>query len=117
MGLVRDALFFDAFNNHVALSVAASRLFLKMLEDLSGVASYANKIKELEHDGHNITHDCVAALHQTWITPLDREYIHTLISRLDDVLDLIEAASERILLFEIAEPTPESRELGEALVG
>src|SRR5262249_10460941 len=42
---------------------------------------------------------------------------HALITRLDDVLDLIEAASERIVLFEIAEPTPESKELGEALVG
>jgi uncharacterized protein len=117
MGLVRDALFFDAFNNHVALSVNASKLLLTMLGDLANVASYAKQIKDLEHDGDKITHECVAALHQTWITPLDREYIHALITRLDDVLDLIEAASERILLFEIAEPTPECRELGEALVG
>jgi hypothetical protein len=116
MGLVRDASFFDAFNNHVTLSVAASRLLLKMLDNLSDAASFAKQIKDLEHQGDKITHECVATLHQTWITPLDREYIHALITRLDDVLDLIEAASERILLFEIAEPTEESRKLGEALV-
>ena len=117
MGLVRDAFFFDAFNNHVALSVQASRLLVEMVDNLSDAASYATRIKDLEHDGDKITHDCVAALHQTWITPLDREYIHALVSRLDDMLDLIDAASQRILLFELTEPAQECRELGEALLG
>src|SRR6185369_8151909 len=74
------------------------------------------RIKDLEHQADKITHDCVAALHQTWITPLDREEIHALITRLDDVLDSIEAASERVILFEISESTPEGVALAKAVI-
>jgi predicted phosphate transport protein (TIGR00153 family) len=94
----------------------ASRLLVEMLDRLEEAPALAKKIKDLEHDGDKITHDCLAALHQTWITPLDREEIHALITRLDDVLDSIEAVSERIVLFEIQSATPESRELAEAVV-
>src|SRR6185369_7401449 len=73
------------------------------------------RIKDLEHQADKITHDCVAALHQTWITPLDREEIHALITRLDDVLDEIEAASERVILFEISESTTEGVDLARAV--
>src|SRR5215207_583863 len=100
MALTRDDVFFQAFNDHAARSVEASKLLAEMLEDLTKAPDLAYRIKELEHQGDKITHDCVAALHQTWITPLDREEIHALITRLDDVLDCIEAASERIVLFE-----------------
>ena len=62
------------------------------------------------------THDTVHALHQTWITPLDREEIHALITRLDDVLDSIEAVSERVVLFEIRTATQEARELAQSVV-
>ncbi len=116
MALTKDGVFFDAFSNHAAKSVEASKLLVKMLDDLSGAVQLAKQIKELEHEGDKITHGCVAALHQTWITPLDREEIHGLITRLDDVLDCIEAASERIVLFEIAEPTNEGKALCKAVV-
>jgi len=89
---------------------------VQMLSNLSKAPELAKRINDLEHEGDKITHDCVAALHQTWITPLDREEIHALISRLDDVLDSIEAASERVLLFEITESTPEGLELCRAVV-
>lgn len=116
MGLTKDAVFFDAFSNHARKSVAASRILVKMLADLGHARKHADEIKELEHEGDKITHDCMTALHQTWITPLDREEIHALVTRLDDVLDSIEAASERIALFEIAETTDEATELCAVLV-
>jgi predicted phosphate transport protein (TIGR00153 family) len=116
MALSRDNLFFSAFSNHAAKAVEASKLLVEMWKDMSQAPSCAKRIKDLEHEADKITHDCVAALHQTWITPLDREEIHALITRLDDVLDSIEAASERIILFEISEGTPEGLVLCEAVV-
>ena len=115
MALTRDDVFFQSFNDHAARSVEASKLLAEMLADLQKAPDLAKRIKELEHQGDKITHDCVAALHQTWITPLDREEIHALITRLDDVLDEIEAASERVILFEITESTPEGVDLAKAV--
>ncbi|AUX39627.1 phosphate transport regulator [Sorangium cellulosum] len=116
MGLTRDAFFFDALAEHAQKSVTASKLVLDMLDRPEDAPAIARKIKELEHEGDRITHGCLAALHKTWITPLDREEIHALITRLDDVLDCIEAASERIVLFEIQSAMAEARGLAESVV-
>lgn len=116
MGLTRDAIFWQAFVAHADVSVQASKLLSEMLDHLDNAADYARRIKDLEHQGDKITHDTLAALHKTWITPLDREEIHALMSRLDDVLDFIEAAAERISLFDITEATPEARELVSAVI-
>ncbi|WP_437820373.1 DUF47 domain-containing protein [Sorangium sp. So ce1078] len=116
MGLTQDAIFFDALAEHAQKSVTASKLLLDMLDRLDDAPDIARKIKEIEHEGDRITHRCLAALHKTWITPLDREEIHALITRLDDVLDCIEAASERIVLFEIDSAMPEARPLAESVV-
>ncbi|HTN92437.1 MAG TPA: DUF47 family protein [Sorangium sp.] len=116
MGLTRDAVFFDALANHAQRSVAASELLLEMLDRLDDAPAFAKKISDLEDEADNIAHECLAALHQTWITPLDREEIHALITRLDDVLDCIEAASVRLVLFEIDGALPEARLLAQAVV-
>ncbi|MGK3982954.1 DUF47 family protein [Sorangium sp. So ce291] len=116
MGLTRDAVFFDALANHAQRSVAASELLLEMLDRLDDAPAFAKKISDLEDEADKITHECLAALHQTWITPLDREEIHALITRLDDVLDCIEAASVRLVIFEIDGALPEARQLAQAVV-
>ncbi|WP_437759969.1 DUF47 domain-containing protein [Sorangium sp. So ce1389] len=116
MGLTRDAVFFDALANHAQRSVEASELLLEMLDRLDDAPAFAKKISDLEDEADKITHECLAALHQTWITPLDREEIHALITRLDDVLDCIEAASVRLVLFEIDGALPEARQLAQAVV-
>lgn len=116
MGLTRDAVFFDALANHAQRSVAASELLLEMLDRLDDAPALAKRISDLEDEGDKITHGCLAALHQTWITPLDREEIHALITRLDDVLDCIEAASVRLVLFEVGNALPEARQLAQAVV-
>ena len=82
MGLTRDAFFFDALADHAQKSVVASRLLVEMLDRLDDAPAIAKKIKELEHEGDKITHGCLAALHQTWITPLDREEIHAILGEL-----------------------------------
>jgi predicted phosphate transport protein (TIGR00153 family) len=86
-----------------------------MMETPAQAGELQKQIKDLEHQGDKITHEVVVALHETWITPLDREDIHGLITRLDDVLDYLDAAADRFNLYEIAEPRPEAVELAKVL--
>ena len=111
MALTRDKIFWDAFTAHAEQTVKAADVLRQMLENPADAELFAREISEIESRGDKITHDTVLALHQTWITPLDREEIHALISKLDDVLDYVEAAGERIALYEIQKSEPEALEL------
>jgi uncharacterized protein len=115
MARTRDKEFWDAFSGHSQRTSKAAEVLSKLLEDPANAPTYAQEISDLEHEGDRITHDTVHALHQTWITPLDREEIHALITKLDDVLDFIEAASDRIALYEIKEVRPEAVDLARVL--
>ena len=115
MALTRDKFFWSAFTEHAQQTTQAAALLVEMLEHLDRRESIAATIKELEHRGDQITHDTLQALHQTWITPLDREEIHGLIASLDDVLDFLESASDRIALYEIREVRPEAIDLAKSL--
>jgi predicted phosphate transport protein (TIGR00153 family) len=63
-----------------------------------------------------ITHHCVEALHKTFITPIERGDIHNLITRMDDVMDYVEAAAERVALYELDEMTEEIKQMADVLV-
>lgn len=116
MALTRDKEFWAAFSGHSRLTVRAATLLVEMLEHPVERQRLAQEVSDLEHEGDKITHDTVLALHQTWITPLDREDIHGLISRLDDVLDFVESAADRVALYEIESVRPEAIELAKILV-
>jgi len=90
--------------------------FEKMLQDTKNAETHARRIKEVEHHGDTYTHRTIELLHKTFITPLDRNDIHTLISKLDDVIDFIEAASERVFLYELKEIPPEMVKLANICV-
>jgi len=115
MGLTRDKEFWTAFTAHARLTVKAAELLVLMLEHPERRQKLVQEISDIEHEGDKITHDTVLALHQTWITPLDRDAIHGLISGLDDVLDFIDAAADRIALYEIAATRPEAVDLAKIL--
>jgi len=91
--------FFLAFARHAEASVRAAGLLRELFDNTSRAEEFAQKIKEVEHEGDRITHETIARLRSQWITPLDRADIHTLITELDDVLDMIEAIAERVHLF------------------
>jgi uncharacterized protein Yka (UPF0111/DUF47 family) len=76
----------------------------------------AIQLKELEGRADNAAREILESLHSTFVTPLDRELLEALVRRLDDVVDAIEAAGERIWLYQIDAQTPEARELGRVLV-
>jgi predicted phosphate transport protein (TIGR00153 family) len=116
MALTRDQLFWDSFTRHAQCTVEAAKLLVEMLEHPERAQANAGRINRLENDGDTITHDTVTALHQTWITPLDREEIHGLITRLDDVLDFVDAAGDRIALYELGEKKDDAILLAQLLL-
>ena len=107
--------FFDLFEQHAERTREAATLLAEMVRDGADPERQAELVKHAEHAGDEITHTVIERLHQTFITPIDRGDIHELISRMDDVLDLIEASAERIALYGIRTMEPEARELGEVL--
>jgi predicted phosphate transport protein (TIGR00153 family) len=115
-GRRKDKEFFGAFTEHANKSVEAASLLMRMFERIGDKERIALEIGEKESAGDRITHETVKRLHETWITPLDRFDIHGLISKLDDVLDLIEAVAERVVLFEIKEVRPGAIELSRVLL-
>jgi uncharacterized protein Yka (UPF0111/DUF47 family) len=109
-------VFFELFERHADKSVEAARLLRTMLHHPTDLAEQARQIKALEHAGDVLTHRAVELLHRTFITPIDRSDIHRLISRLDDVLDFIEASSERIWLYAIDSVDRDASDLADVLV-
>jgi len=114
--LPRETSFFDFFERHAALTVEGAKEFMSLASTGANIAAKAKRIKEIEHETDVITHHCVEALHKTFITPIERDDIHRLITRMDDIMDYVEAASERIALYEIRTMTPETKALAEVLV-
>ena len=115
--LPRETSFFDFFEQHAALTVEGAREFLSLVTTGANIMTKAKRVSDIEHETDVITHRCVEALHKTFITPIDRDQIHRLITRMDDIMDFMEAATERLALYEL-DPTkpPELRELGIVLV-
>ena len=95
-----DQDFFAAFSRHAEVTAHAAGLLVELFEHPDR-DHLAVEIERDEHEGDKILHDVVRALRGTWITPFDRHDIQTLISRQDDVLDLIHAGSKRVALFEV----------------
>ena len=91
-------------------------LLKDLLEDFTDVAAKCQAIKDVEHRADDITHRAFARLHTQFITPFDRSEIHRILSRIDDVLDLADAAAERLGLYDIDTILPEARELATVLV-
>jgi predicted phosphate transport protein (TIGR00153 family) len=105
--LPRDAKFFDLFIAVAAYAAEAAGLLRDLLRtDERGRGAVVEQIKRLEHLADQATHDVVSRLDRVFITPLDREDIHLLASRLDDVIDLIDGTARRLQIFR-AGPSPE----------
>jgi uncharacterized protein len=98
--LPRDEKFFDLFTSVATVTVEAARMQQELLRtDPSRRGVIVDQIKRLEHQADQVTHDVVSRLDRVFITPLDREDIHSLASRLDDVMDLIDGTSRRLYIF------------------
>jgi predicted phosphate transport protein (TIGR00153 family) len=114
--LPRETSFFDFFEQHAALTIEGTKEFLSMVTTGANVAAKCRRISDIEHETDTITHRCVEALHKTFITPIDRDSIHRLITRMDDIMDYVEAAAERIELYEIQSMTSDVRDMADVLL-
>lgn len=104
----KDRKFFPLFNDAADNLVLASELLIKLVRelDLSRRLEYMKQIRDVEHIGDDITRKLLNELNGTFITPFDREDIHQLISKMDDVVDHINSSSNRIKLYKLS-PIPE----------
>lgn len=110
--LSRKDAFVELFTQQAGVLHEAAGVLLDLMEGTGrDICERANHIKALEHRGDSFTHDIMTRLNRTFVTALEREDIHMLSSRLDDVLDLIDAASTRMLLFKIDQSRPPGIEL------
>ena len=102
--LPRDEKFFDLFTSVATISVEAAKLQVALLQaDGLHRKPIVDAIKRLEHEADQITHEVVTRLDRVFISPLDREDIHLLASRLDDVVDLIDGTASRIQMYRAGE--------------
>jgi len=113
--LPRETSFFDFFEQHAALTIEGTKELLSLVTTGANIPTKCRRISDIEHETDTITHRCVEALHRTFITPIDRDSIHRLITRMDDVMDFVEAAAERIDLYEVTVMTPEVRDMADVL--
>jgi predicted phosphate transport protein (TIGR00153 family) len=113
--LPRETSFFDFFEQHAALTIEGSKEFLSLVTTGANIPAKCRRISDIEHETDTITHRCVEALHKTFITPIDRDSIHRLITRMDDIMDYVEAAAERIELYELTVMTADVRDLADVL--
>ena len=107
--------FSTAFNALAENTHEGSAVFVEMLEKFEGAEKYVARIKDIEHAGDNMTHALLTHLNQTFITPFDREDIHELSSRVDDVLDLVDAAARAFVTYRIARVRPGVVDLAKVL--
>jgi predicted phosphate transport protein (TIGR00153 family) len=103
--LPREEKFFDLFEQQAGHIMSAARVLEEMTLDYANAKAKAERVKDLEHAGDTLTHEIVRRLNTTFVTPIDREDIYALGSRLDDVLDLIDAVADRLVLYRIDVPT------------
>jgi len=109
--LPKDPKFFDLFiadGDNLAQAAAALREMIERYDDLDRRVA---TIQALEKQGDAIDHEVNRRLEDAFITPFDRDDIHALVSRLDDVVDGIQSIAERFVIYDVTQPTPEARRL------
>jgi predicted phosphate transport protein (TIGR00153 family) len=107
----RDNSFFAMFAAMSDNLIAGARTLVDLFANYHDVETQIEKIHRIEREGDELTHAILTKLNQTFITPLDRDDIHELASKLDDVLDFINASSARIQMYRIKAPPPAAGEL------
>ena len=112
----RDAQFYDMFAEVAKRLTGSATLLHEAFDDPSHLEQKVAEIKTLEHEADNLTHDIIDRIDRTFVTPFDREDIHELAGALDDVIDLIDGAARRAVIFHIKVSRPHGVQLAEVLL-
>ncbi len=108
-----EGKFFDLFNEHADLCVKGAKEMVALMTNFDDLEIRVHAIEAIEKQADKVTHQTIDLLHKTFITPIDRDDIHQLITRMDDILDLLEDAGQTISLYDIKAITPEAKRLAE----
>jgi predicted phosphate transport protein (TIGR00153 family) len=108
-----EGKFFELFIQHGDLCVKGAKEMVALMTNFDDLENRAHAIEGIEKQADKVTHNTLELLHKTFITPLDRDDIHQLITRMDDILDLLEDAAQTISLYDIKTVTPEAKRLAE----
>ncbi len=113
--------FFELFNAHAAQIVEGGKELVALMNSLgegaTDLRNHAAAIDAIEKKADGYTRDTIQLLHKTFITPLDREEIHELISNMDDILDLMQDTAESVSLYDVKSVPPEAKQLAEICLG
>ena len=112
----KDRVFFDLFAESGQNTLRTAKLLRDLLERWPDEAGLATDILKAEQEGDRITHDIIQRLNTTFVTPIDREDIHTLATQTDDIVDEIEEAADFMGLYQIEAPMDQAQALAEVLV-
>jgi len=112
----KDTSFFQMFSAMSDNLIAGARTLVELFADYRDVENKIESIRRIEREGDELTHAILTKLNQTFITPFDREDIHQLASKLDDVLDFIHASGARIVMYRITDPPPAAAELSRIIL-
>jgi len=112
----REEKFFDLFEESARNVVKAAQGLKNLVDEWQNVEEEVALVTELEHEGDTITHQIMAQLHRTFVTPFDREDIALLAHTLDDVTDFIHAAADAMLIYKVDHPSQRAKELADIIV-
>ena len=113
----REEKFFEFFEKAANNILEGAKVLVQMTDERGAdLQERWKRLEDLEHVGDKITHQIIRKLNRTFITPIDREDIHSLAVALDDVMDLIEASASRMSLYKIKQPTEEARKLAQVIL-
>lgn len=109
--LPKTISFFDYFIEAVEIIKKGTKELEEIYEKFENLKERVDRIKSLEHSCDKVTHKTLEKLNKTFVCPFDREDIHSLITKMDNILDFIDAAAQRLLLYRIDKPTEDARRL------
>jgi uncharacterized protein Yka (UPF0111/DUF47 family) len=112
----RDEHFFELFSQLAQRITTSAKLLHELFSDPARIAHFETAIKNVEHEADDLAYQVNARIDTSFITPIDREDIHRLASRLDNVVDLIDGTARRAAMFRISESRPQALRLTAVLV-
>jgi predicted phosphate transport protein (TIGR00153 family) len=112
----RDETFFQLFVNQALNIETAARVLFDLIDNFDDAPAKAARMRDLEHEGDEMTHEIMRRLNTVFVTPLDHEDIHELATTLDDVIDHMEAAADLFILHKIEAPLPGMKAQADVLV-
>ncbi|MDX9715295.1 MAG: DUF47 family protein [Dissulfurispiraceae bacterium] len=102
----KETDFFELFDRAALNLTKGASVLVELMQNYDNIDLLCKQLYEVEQDGDMVTHDIMKKLNSTFVTPIDREDLHALASRIDDVLDMIWAAVDRLVMFKLDAPTP-----------